>query len=85
MTPFENKCEILGDLWMEYRDDAEFEDFIEYNDIGLPLAYYLSNKIVAPTTIAQQFIEETWTLFLNALEISEDTGFDNLDELLNRA
>jgi hypothetical protein len=29
MTPFETQAQILGDLWMDYREDAEFKDFIE--------------------------------------------------------
>lgn len=80
-TTFSNKCYILGELWLSYRDDEQFKDFIDYNDIGLPLAYMLDSKIVEPTEIAEQFINETFDLFLNALEI-EDTGFDNLDDIL---
>ena len=80
-TTFSNKCYILGELWLSYRDDEQFKDFIDYNDIGLPLAYMLDSKIVEPNEIAEQFINETFDLFLNALEI-EDTGFDNLDDVL---
>jgi hypothetical protein len=34
---FDNKISILAELWMNYRDDEELQDFIEYNDLGLPL------------------------------------------------
>ncbi len=80
-TTFSNKCYILGELWMSYRDDEQFSDFIEYNDIGLPLAYMIDSKIVEPTEIAQAFVTETFDLFLKSLEI-EDTGFEDLDEVL---
>jgi len=66
---------------MSYRDDEQFSDFIEYNDIGLPLAYMIDSKIVEPTEIAQAFVTETFDLFLKSLEI-EDTGFEDLDEVL---
>ena len=46
---FQNKVTILAELWMNYRDDDELKDFIEYNDIGLPLAYLLMNEIVLPS------------------------------------
>jgi hypothetical protein len=36
MTPIETIYEILADLWINYKYDDEFEDFIEYNDLGLP-------------------------------------------------
>jgi hypothetical protein len=80
-TTFSNKTIILADLWLNYRDDEEFQDFVEYNDLGLPLAYALSAGIVAPAPLAEQFIEETFELLLKGLEIEEDTGFETLDDL----
>ncbi len=80
-TTYSDKVDILADLWLNYKADAEFEDFIEYNDLGLPLAYLISNEIVKSTDTAQKFIEETFDLLLAGLEI-EDTGFETLDDLL---
>jgi hypothetical protein len=81
-TTFDNKTSILADIWLNYRDDEEFQDFIEYNDLGLPLAYAISSNIVPSTDKAKNFIEETFALLLSGLDIQEDTGFDNLDDLL---
>jgi hypothetical protein len=81
-TSFSNKTNILADLWSDFKDDEQFKDFIEYNDMGLPLAYFLSNDIVKPTVIAEGFVNETFLLLLAALEIPEDTGFESLDDLL---
>jgi hypothetical protein len=81
-TTYENKTYILSDLWMNYRSDEEFSDFFEYNDLGLPLAYALSNKIVKDTDISNTFINETFDLLLAALSISEDEGYESLDDLL---
>jgi hypothetical protein len=80
-TPFSDKASILADLWLNYRNDTEFVDFIEYNDIGLPLAYAIANDIVKTTDLATKFIEETFDLLLGALEV-EDTGFETLDDIL---
>lgn len=79
-TSFGNKCEILGDLWLNYREDEEFKDFIEYNDIGLPLAYIIANQIVQTTPVAEKFINETFDLLLSGMGV-EDTGFESLDDL----
>jgi hypothetical protein len=81
-TTYSNKIEILSELWSNYRHDEEFQDFVEYNDIGLPLAYLLSNEIVKKTEMSERFIEETFSLLLAGLGIDEDTGFENLDEIL---
>ena len=80
-TTFENKALILSDLWMNYRTDEEFMDFVEYNDLGLPLAYLLANDIVKSTELAEKFINETFDLLLAGLGV-EDTGFELLDDLL---
>jgi hypothetical protein len=80
-TPFSNRVAILADLWMNYRDDPQFIDFYEYNDIGLPLSYMLESKIVESTDMAEAFVNETFDLLLAGLE-TEDEGFESLDELL---
>jgi hypothetical protein len=85
MTPFETKTQILADLWMDYRGDEEFSDFLEYNDLGLPLAYAISSGIVKSSPLAQQYIEETFELLLAAVKIEEDTGFETLEDILGLA
>ena len=82
-TTYSNKTQILADLWMDYRDDEDFKDFVEYNDLGLPLAYAIANNIVESNSLAEQFVEETFRLLLLGLEIKEDTGFDNLEDVLS--
>lgn len=80
-TTFENKCNILAELWLGYRDDKGFEDFVAYNDIGLPLAFLVSEDLVKPAPLAKQMLEETFSLLLAANE-REDTGFESLDDLM---
>lgn len=81
-TPLFSRAQILADLWMNYRDDEDFLDFVEYNDLGLPLSYALANNIVQETELLANLINETFDLFLAALEVDEDTGFDSIDDLL---
>ena len=84
-TPTNTKADILADLWLNYRQDEEFADFIEYNDIGLPLAYAISNGIVEITPTAEGFINETFQLLLAGLGVGlddEDVTYESLDDLL---
>ena len=81
-TTFSNKCHILADLWMNYRTEEEWEDFVEYNDLGLPLAYILENGIAVKNDESVKFINETFDLLLGAVGIEVDQGFEDYEELL---
>ena len=69
---------------MDYRTDEEFQDFIEYNDLGLPLAYAVASELVEPNSLAEQYINETFELLITSLGLT-DTGFESLNEVLDSA
>ncbi len=83
-TDFSKRCEILSDLWMNYRTDEQLTDFVEYNDMGLPLAYFINTNVVTPTPTSEVYIDETFSLLTEALGI-KDTGFENLDQMMKAA
>jgi hypothetical protein len=78
----ETKARILADLWTEYRDDENFTEFIEYNDLGLPLAYALTNSIIESTPMVEQFVNEAFRLLVAGLEI-EEAEYQNLSDMLD--
>ena len=80
-TTFENKCQILSDFWIEYKNTNDFADFIDYNDLGLPIAFALTAGIVSANAMAETYINETWDLLLAALGV-DDTGFEDIEEIL---
>lgn len=83
LTPFSNRCEILAELWLNHRDDEEFLDFVEYNDLGLPLSYAMTSNIVTKLSVTgENLINETWDLLMSALDL-EDTGFESLDDVFD--
>jgi len=80
MTDFINKCNILGQFYSQYKEEKDFEDFMEFNDLGLPLAYFVSESLCEVSDDGVRYIGETWNLFIASLEL-EDTGFTNLEEV----
>ena len=82
-TNLDTRAEILAELWMNYRDDSQFADFIDYNDLGLPLAYASANKIVKLTNQGESLLNETFDLLLSALDIPEDEGYESLEDLFS--
>jgi hypothetical protein len=84
MTDFSNICDILGELYSNYKEDTEFSEFIEYNDLGLPLAYFIKEELAVATDEGIESIQQTWKEFLELIG-AEDKGFTDLDSLLDSA
>jgi hypothetical protein len=80
-TTFENKALILGQLWINYKTEDEWMDFMVYNDLGLPLAFAFAEGIINYTPTLEQYINESWDLFIEGLDV-EDEGFDSIEDLL---
>ena len=81
---FADRCGILGQFWYEFRDDEDLKPFIGYNDVGLPLAWFIATGVVTPLPMAEEYVNETFALFLEAMEVTENdvVDVDNLDDLL---
>lgn len=84
LTSFSTKCEILADLWINYRDDENVKDFIAYNDLGLPLAYLVFTKAAKVNNDGIKLIEDSFDLLLDGLEIT-DKGYENLEQVFEQS
>lgn len=84
-TDFSKQCDILAELWMNYRDDENFADFIEYNDMGLPLAFFIHTGVVTPLDDAKKYVEETYNLLVAALEADPEKDYESLNDLFRSA
>ena len=85
MTDFSKQVEILGQLHIQYRDDdVELKDFMEFNDIGLPLAYLASEGLCDISDDGKKYVAETWELFLISIGV-QDVGFEDLHDVFRRA
>lgn len=86
-VPFADKCGILGQFWITYRDDEDLKGFTEYNDVGLPLAYFIAEGLVKETPLSEQYIDETFELFLDAIDLTEEEmgESDNLLDIMDIA
>jgi len=82
-TPFSNRCQILADLWMLYREDEAFSELMKYGDLGFPLAFAIFENVVEATPLSEEYINELWELLLGELGV-EDTGeFELLSQVLD--
>ena len=84
-TNFSNKASILADLWINFRGESEFADFIQYNDIGLPLAYFIHTDLVSPSDQAKIFVDETFNLLCSALSLDLDEEYESLNDMFDKS
>ena len=82
-TSFENQCAILADLWLNYKSNEELEDFIEYNDLGLPLAYLIHTGLASVTDDGIVYVDETFDLLLSSLGLDLEGEYETLNELMD--
>ena len=81
-TSFETKCEILGDFWFEHRKEEEFAEFVEYCNIGLPLAFMVDNGQATITEDGKEFINFAWETFCASLFLDSEDKFENAHDML---
>jgi hypothetical protein len=78
---FADKAGIVGQLWIEFRNDEDFSAFMEYNDLGCPLGYMVAEGIVKEVSpLGEEMITETYKMLLDLLEVTEE-DFAVLDEI----
>lgn len=78
---YSKKCFLLSDFWLNYKNEAEFEDFVDYNDIGLPLAFMITEDIVLSTPVAEVYVNEAWELLCAALQVDSKQDYDSLEDM----
>ena len=88
MVDFETVCGILGELHFTYGDSKEFRSFVEFNDLGLPLAFLTrEGLIVELSNDGRRYVVDTFDMFIESLKVDPDDIVEGmtLDELLEIA
>ena len=71
VTDFSVRCGVLGSMFIDresildtWNDLTGLDQFIEYFDLALPLAYAIANQIIEPSLGAKKLIDEAWDDFM---------------------
>jgi hypothetical protein len=84
ITTLADRAHILARLWINERDNEAFEEYMEFNDLGLPLAYSLSEGIIESNTLVEAHINDSFDMLLTVLKV-EDTGFTDYMDIIEAA
>jgi hypothetical protein len=86
-TLFSDKCVILAELWLNFRDDAAkdeaWSNFFSYNDVSLPLSYMISDDLAYINTDsdAEELIEETWKMFCEYVNVDPEEEYITIEDV----
>ena len=77
---FADKAGTIGQLWIEFREDEDFASFMEYNDLGCPMAYMMAQGLIKDLTpLGEEMISETFSMFIKLINVTEEE-IDSLTE-----
>lgn len=77
-----NKIAVLADLYLNYRDEEQFKEFADYNDIGLPIAHLVHTGLCNMNKEAELYIEETYDLLIAAMGVDPDEVYETIDDMI---
>jgi GTP-binding protein EngB required for normal cell division len=81
-TNFYNKCSILSDLWLYYRDNENLKDFIRINSAGFAFAYLVNESDVEISDEEKEYVDKAYKMFCYLLGIDANKEYDSLDEMM---
>lgn len=84
----ESKCNIIEEFMRETTLHQAFEgddvdQFIEFNDLGIPLAQAVSYGLATLTDEGQNLVEETWESLCSILDVDEEGEYEDLDDMFD--
>jgi hypothetical protein len=84
-TAFSDKCNIIGSLWIQWRDvdDDNWQDFFRFADLGCPMAYMSMSGLISINNDGMTFVDEAWQILCEMLDVDPDDKYEILDDLFS--
>ena len=83
MLGTKEKAEIIFEFINVYRGDDDFDDFFNFNDLGVPMAVMIVNDLISLTDEGLDVFNETWKSICETLNHADPNyKYTNLDELI---
>lgn len=85
-TPFFKRCEILGNLWLLYREEASNPDWVEFfshYDISLPMAYLKWQGWVTVKKESEFMVNDVWGVFCGMCLIDPFDKWDSVEHIFD--
>ena len=75
------KAEILVQFTQDEFNSGEYDDFFDYNDLGIPMSIAITQDMVILTDSGEQLLEETWIELCNLFGADSNGEYESIDDL----
>jgi hypothetical protein len=75
------KAEILVQFTQDEFNSGEYDEFFDYNDLGIPMAIAITQDMVILTDAGEQLLDETWNELCLLFEANPDDEYESIDDL----
>lgn len=76
------KAEILVQFTQDHFNSGEYDEFFDYNDLGIPLSIAITQDMVILTDDGERLLDETWIELCNLFNANPDDEYESIDDLM---
>ena len=76
------KAEILVQFTQDHFNSGEYDDFFDYNDLGIPMSIAITQDMVILTDAGEQLLEETWIELCLLFNADPNSEYESIDDLM---
>ena len=75
------KAEILVQFTQDYFNSGEYDEFFDYNDLGVPMSIALDQEMIILTDKGEELLQETWNELCLLFNANPDAEYESIDDL----
>ena len=76
------KAEILVQFTQDYFNSGEYDEFFDYNDLGIPMSIALDQEMIILTDKGEELLQETWKELCLLFEADPNSEYETIDDLI---
>lgn len=75
------KAEILVQFTQDYFNSGGYDEFFDYNDLGVPMSIALDQEMIILTDKGEELLQETWNELCLLFNANPDAEYESIDDL----
>jgi hypothetical protein len=79
------KAHILVEFTQDNFNDDEYDEFFDYNDLGIPIAIALTQEMIILTDKGDALIDETWNELCQLFGADPNGQYNSIDDVTSYA